>query len=87
MLAYTDFDNTETRLPKKGPLKTWSPHAQDWRAGDPTWKNGKGKNLIGAMNYLAGKGVNMFSFLTYNAAGDGDNIWPYVERDDRTRMD
>jgi len=61
MLAYSDFDNTETRLPKKGPLKTWSPHAGDWREGDPTWKNGKGKNLIGAMNYLADKGVNMFS--------------------------
>jgi hypothetical protein len=87
LLAYTDFDNTETRLPKKGPLKTWAPHAGDWREGDPAWKNGKGKNLIGALNYLADKGVNMFSFLTYNAAGDGDNVWPYVDRDDRTRMD
>ena len=25
--------------------------------------------------------VNAFSFLTYNAGGDGDNVWPFVERD------
>ena len=47
---------------------------RDWKAGDPTWSNGKGKGLIGALDYLAGKGVNAFSFLTYNAAGDGDNV-------------
>ncbi|MCH6257646.1 DUF5060 domain-containing protein [Puniceicoccaceae bacterium K14] len=87
LLAYIDFDNTETRLPKKGPLKSWSPHIEDWQEGDPTWKNGKGKALVGALNYLASKGVNAFSFLTYNAGGDGDNIWPYVNRDDKFRFD
>ena len=49
------------------------------RAGDPTWKDGKGKGLIGAVNYLASKGVNSISFLPYNAGGDGDNVWPFVE--------
>lgn len=87
LLAYTDFDNTSTRNPAKGPLKTWQAHAQDWLAGDPTWKNGRGKGLIGALNYLAGKGVNAFSFLPYNAGGDGDNIWPFVERDDKLHWD
>lgn len=86
MLAYADFDNT-VALKASVPLKTWQPHLRDWRAGDPTWRDGKGKALIGALNYLAGKGVHAFSFLTYNAAGDGDNIWPFVERDGKLNYD
>lgn len=87
MLAYTDFDNTITGKPDKGPLKTWAPHVGDWTTGDPTWKNGKGKGLIGALNYLASKGISSFSFLSYNAGGDGDNIWPFVFRDDKLHWD
>ncbi len=86
LLAYADFDDT-IALNINVPLKTWSPHAGDWRAGDPTWKGGKGKGLIGALNYLAAKGVNGFSFLTYNAAGDGDNVWPFIARDEKLRYD
>lgn len=71
LLAYADFDNTIAGRPQKAPLKTWTPHRQDWRPGDPTWKGDKGKGLIGAINYLSGKGCNAFSFLTYNAGGDG----------------
>jgi Domain of unknown function (DUF5060)/Putative collagen-binding domain of a collagenase/Gylcosyl hydrolase family 115 C-terminal domain len=84
LLAYTEFDNTSTG---KVPLKTWQPHVQDWKAGDPTWKDGKGKGLIGALNYLSAKGVNAFSFLTYNASGDGDNVWPFADRDDKLHYD
>lgn len=80
LLAYADFDGTETHN-KKAPLKTWAAHVQDWREGDPAWKDGKGKGLIGALNYLASKGCNAFSFLTYNVGGDGDNVWPFVKRD------
>ncbi len=86
LLAYSDFDGTETRK-KNVPLKAWQPHARDWRDGDPSWKNGKGKGLIGALNYLSGKGCNAFSFLTYNAGGDGDGVWPFVERDDKLHYD
>jgi len=86
LLAYEDFDGTVTHKPDQ-PLKTWSPHVQDWRPGDPTWKDGRGKGLIGAINYLAGKGMNVFSFLTYAAGGDGDNVWPCVERDDKLHYD
>jgi hypothetical protein len=43
--------------------------------------------LIGAINYLAEKGVNAMSFITYNAGGDGDNVWPFVERDDKLHYD
>ncbi|MEY4485344.1 MAG: hypothetical protein RL693_2796, partial [Verrucomicrobiota bacterium] len=87
LLAYTDFDNTRAGKPDKVPLKTWEPHVGDWKPGDPAWRDGKGKGLIGALNYLAGKGVNTFSFLTYNASGDGDNVWPFVERDAKLHYD
>lgn len=87
LLAYSEFDNTWAGNAKKAPLKSWQPHVRDWRPGDPTWGDGKGKGLIGALNYLAGKGVNAFSFLTYNAAGDGDNVWPFVERNDKLHYD
>jgi hypothetical protein len=86
LMAYADFDNTQA-LKKNVPLKTWTPHVQDWRAGDPTWKGGKGKGLIGALNYLVAKGLNSFSFLPYNAGGDGDNIWPFVSRSDKLHWD
>ncbi|OYP34154.1 DUF5060 domain-containing protein [Rhodopirellula sp. MGV] len=87
LLAYTDFDNTVAGNPRKAPLKQWAPHVRDWQTGDPTWKDGKGKGLIGAINYLSGKGCNVFSFLTYNAGGDGDNVWPFIDRDDKLHYD
>ena len=86
LLAYTDFDDT-LALKKEVPLKTWAPHVADWRQGDPSWQGGKGKGLIGALNYLGAKGANAVSFLTYNAAGDGDNIWPFVARDEKFHYD
>ena len=87
LLAYQDFDDTVANNPQKAPLKTWSPHVRDWKNGDPSWRNGKGKGLIGAINYLSGKGCNVFSFLTYNAGGDGDNVWPFIHRDDKLHYD
>ncbi len=78
LLAYADFSGAEARNPGKAPLKTWKPHVRDWNPGDPTWMGGKGKGLIGALNYLAAKGCNAFSFIPYNAGGDGDNVWPFV---------
>jgi len=96
LLAYTDFDGThagKARKPRAGEatpardLHRYEPHVRDWRPGDPTWKDGRGKGLIGALNYLAGKGCNAFSFLPYNAGGDGDNVWPFVERNDKLHYD
>ncbi|MEM8913350.1 MAG: DUF5060 domain-containing protein [Planctomycetota bacterium] len=91
LLGYADFDNT-VALKKNVPLKTFSAHVQDWQSGDPTWggqgtQGGRGKGLIGAINYLSSKGCNAFSFLTYNAGGDGDNVWPFVDRDDPLHYD
>ena len=95
LLAYADFDNTRQARPptphrvraKPGKdLHRYDTHLRDWRPGDPTWKDGKGKGLIGALNYLAAKGCNAFSFLPYNAGGDGDNVWPFVERDGQAAL-
>jgi hypothetical protein len=86
LLAYADFDGT-VALKSQVPLHTYAPHLEDWQAGDPTWKSGKGQGLVGAINYLSAKGVNAMSFLTYNAGGDGDNVWPFVARDDKLHYD
>ena len=96
LLAYEDFDGTYANKRANlirdneaatSPLKTWHLHISDWHPGDPTWKDGKGKGIIGAFNYLAGKGCNSFSFLTYNAGGDGDDVWPFIQRDDKLHYD
>ena len=84
LLAYEDFDATYTL---KTDLKTWDKHEKDWNEGDPVWKGGKGKGLIGALNYLSSKGANAFSFLTYNAGGDGYNVWPFVRHDAKFHYD
>ncbi|WP_435893680.1 DUF5060 domain-containing protein [Oceaniferula spumae] len=86
-LAYKDFDGTVANNPKKCPLKSWQPHVKDWKTGDPTWQDGKGKGMIGAINYLASMGGNAFSFIPYNAGGDGDNVWPHVSRSDKLHFD
>ena len=88
LLAYADFDGPhKTDGRKDNLIKTWQPHVRDWNAGDPTWRDGKGKGLIGAVNYLAGEGMNVFSFLTLNIEGDDCNVFPYLDYAERYRMD
>lgn len=77
-LAYDDFDNT----PNKGNRrKSWTPHQQDYVVADAseyTWDGGKGSELLGVVNYLSDKGVNAFSFLTFNVDGDDQNVFPHL---------
>jgi hypothetical protein len=88
LLAYADFDGTFHNDGHKDELvKTWTPHIADWKDGDPSWQGGKGKGLIGALNYLASKGMNAFSFLTLNIVGDDQNVFPYIDYDTYDRMD
>lgn len=96
LLAYVDFDGTrallESGVERSGEaittgLHRYDAHVGDWRAGDPTWRDGKGKGLIGALNYLASEGMNAFSFLTMNVEGDGQNVWPWVDPTDPLRFD
>ncbi len=79
-LAYAGFDQTT-------PSHLYAPHAADWQAGDVDWKDGEGKNIVGALNYLASKGMNSVYFLTMNVAGDGDDVWPWNGYASRFRFD
>ena len=79
-LAYADFDDTP-------PTHRYAPHAGDWHFGDPTWKEGRGKNIIGALNYLASKRMNSVYFLTMNVKGDGKDVWPWISETNTTRFD
>ena len=87
-LAFADFDGTfHHDGHKDGLVKTWEAHIKHWNEGDPTWQNGKGKAIIGAVNYLSGKGMNAFSFLTNNIEGDDQNVFPYVDYTTYDRFD
>jgi len=79
-LGYFEFDETP------GSHK-FEPHAKDWKTGDPTWKDGKGKNIIGALNYLSSKEMNVVYFLTMNVQGDGKDVWPWNDINERYRFD
>lgn len=70
-LAYAGFDNTP-------PSHHYAEHVADWRPGDPDWGDGKGRGIVGALNYLASKRVNSLYFLTMNIGGDGENVWPWA---------
>jgi len=94
-LAYADFDGTAggpTKQARKGEalpkaLHQYQPHARDWKPGDPTWRGDKGKNIIGALNYLASKGMNSVYFLTMNVGGDGQDVWPWIDDKTQDRFD
>ncbi len=95
LLAYIDFDGTyriktqtrEGEAAAPAQIHKYLPHLSDWKTGDPIWKNGKGKSLVGAINYLASKGMNSSYFLVLNILGDGNDVWPYLNPDDFTRFD
>lgn len=96
LLGYADFDgtyrtDTQTRDGESNAtdtdLHSFAPHVPDWRTGDPVWQDGKGKGLIGAINYLSNQGMNAAYFLTFNIGGDGKDVWPFVDHEDFTRFD
>ena len=79
-LEYKDFDNTNS-------TRTYSSHFGEWKTGDPTWKGGKGKGIIGAVNYLSSQGINTVYFLTHNHEGDGKQAWPWISTSEPYRYD
>ena len=96
-LAYADFDQTyrygEHAVEREGEanprdkVHQYEPHVSDWNPGDPVWQGGKGKGIIGAVNYLASKGINSQYMLTLNILGDGKDVWPYNSHNERYRFD
>ncbi|NJK95408.1 MAG: DUF5060 domain-containing protein [Bacteroidales bacterium] len=79
-LGYHEFDNTP-------PNHKYASHVNDWKPGDPLWHGNKGKGIIGALNYLNSKGINSVYFLIMNILGDGDDVFPYADYDERYRFD
>ena len=96
-LAFHEFDQTSRFTLKKviregeanpdESLHKYEPHITDWKEGNPTWQNGKGKAIIGAINYLNSAGVNSVYMLTMNIIGDGKDVWPYNDYNERYRFD
>ncbi len=95
-LAYADFDDTydSEDLKRTGEaaggifIHRYEPHVKDHQPGNPTWKDGKGKGMIGALNYLASRGMNSVYFITYNLdGGDGKDVWPWTDPKERMRFD
>ena len=84
-LGYVDFDGTRDQA--GGSLKTWSAHQQDFKPGNPTWMNGKGSEIVGAVNYLAEQGVNSQYMLLMNVNGDGKDVWPWTDPAARATYD
>ncbi len=87
LLAFADIDGTYAYDTAKQFIKTYSTHVADWKPGDPSWQNGKGKGLIGALNYLASEGINGVYFVTNNIDGDARDVWPFVSHDTLDRFD
>lgn len=85
-LGYVEFDQTYN-LAGVDYTKTYTPHVGDWQNGDPSWQNGKGKGIIGAVNYLASEGINSVYFITLNINGDTQDVWMYNDPSNRTRYD
>lgn len=79
-LAYSGFDHT--RSGSEFAVTDYGQHVRDWQPGDPDWGDGRGKGIIGALNYLAARNVNLIYFLPMNIGGDGQNVWPFAGRVD-----
>ncbi len=89
--AANDLNGTTTYAPGFSyagvGLHHFAAHAQDWQTGDATWQAGKGKNIVGAINYLANQGLNAYSALLWNVGGDGDDTWPFITDNNLDRFD
>jgi len=94
-LGFTGFDGTflaatsarEGEAVRDNNMHHYTPHIQDWQLGDPLWRDGRGKGIIGAVNYLASVGMNAAYFLTLNIGGDGNDVWPYLNPSEFERFD
>ncbi|MDE3741492.1 Ig-like domain-containing protein [Maribacter polysaccharolyticus] len=79
-LEYSDFDATETN-------NEYASVSGYYTNDDPSWQDGKGTEIIGAVNYLASKGMNVHYFLTNNITGDGKKAYPFPNKTEYTTYD
>lgn len=71
-LGFTGFDSTPNGWHK------YAAHVNDWKTGDPDWNSGKGKPIIGLVNYFAQKGINSIYLLAQNVGGQNKDVWPWA---------
>ncbi|GAB0491020.1 hypothetical protein MMPV_002263 [Pyropia vietnamensis] len=81
VLGDSAFDNTP------GSHHTWGPHVRDWVAGDPTWKGGRGKGIVGMVRWLSKANLNSLFILTNSVLGDSKDVVPFTSYDERVRYD
>ena len=74
-LEYADFDNTAS-------TRTYDAHLGDWQLGDPTWQETKGQGIVGVVNYLSVRGMNVHYFIVMNSQGDGKQAFPWNASED-----
>ncbi|MEO0794790.1 MAG: DUF5060 domain-containing protein [Verrucomicrobiota bacterium] len=101
-LEYFEFDNTPLEG-NKGIRHNFTAHAQHYENDGQTWQSGKGKNILGAVNYISSTGANSISMVLNNIGrlvedpnnanrplsgpGDGDRAFPYTSKTERLRFD
>ena len=92
-VAASNKSGSDFRSPDKGLLKNRGDHYLTFASGTP-WVKG-GPNIpenflsrpftahggrIGALDFIASYGANSIYFLPNNIGGDGDDVWPYIEK-------
>lgn len=101
-LEYDEFDNTPAKG-HKGIRHPFTAHAKHYQGDGQTWQNGKGKNILGVINYLETTRANSISMVLNNIGrlvpdpknekrplsgpGDGDRAFPYTSKQERLRFD
>lgn len=86
LLNYADFDFADVRNTcGRCRSHTYTPHVVDYELGDPTWKNGKGTAIIGALNYLRNQEINAISMSLYG--GDDLNVFPWTKASTKSIYD
>lgn len=82
LFGYDEFDDTVKYANVgscKGILHQFGPHLGDWNVGDPSWDGGRGKSLVGLVNYVASTGVNAMYLVPMSVNGDGCDGHPWSD--------
>lgn len=81
-LGYNQFDGFQETP------NSYDRHENDWSTGDPAWRDGAGKSIIGAINYLSAKGVNSIFSILVTVKGDSQgDVHPWITTATRERFD
>ena len=79
LLGYVGFDNTFFGS------HSYAAHVADWNSGDPDWDSPdragttNGRGIVGALNFLAERGMNSIYFMPMNIGSDKMDTWPYSD--------